>query len=160
MFEAQDDDFRCGPVSIINALRYAGYTVGPATRRSICVTCDASPKHEDDGFKGTKPPALHTMIRKFWPHASVADGRDACKALLSNDRYTAYILLYATRRGDSAHSGYFYHYVFLYKDRGVFRVQNDAGAKEHNLPADFGAHLIEKIYPRTDFRLPMVWALF
>ena len=160
LFEAQDDDFRCGPVSIINALRYAGYAVGPATRRAICVACNASAKHADDGFKGTKPPALQTAIHKFWPRAAHADGRDACSVLLEDACYSAYILLYATYRGESAHSGYFYHYVFMYKNRGVFRVQNDTGAKEHVVPIECGIFLKEKIYPRTDFRLPMVWALF
>ena len=155
-FEAQTDPFRCGPVSIINAIRYTkpSYMVGPATRRSICVICDARQKHKD-GFEGTKPENMTNAINKIWSNSIYVTGSSNSFTLITNPKYNAFILLYVYKN--------YYHYVFLYRCGDMFFVQNDDDndaietrvAKE-DVPK---LYLRGAIYPNFNYSIPQVWAL-
>ena len=155
-FEAQIDPFRCGPVSIINAIRYTKplYVIGPATRRSICVTCDAKQTHQD-GFEGTKPANIMRAINKLWPTNTYVTGSNSSYNLINDPTYNTFILLYAYKK--------FYHYVFMYRKNNMFFVQNDDvnDAIETRVAKEDvqKLYLRAAIYPNFNYSLPQVWAL-
>lgn len=175
-FESQCDAFRCGPVSIINAIRYTKphYVIGPATRRSICVTCDSRLVH-DDGFEGTKPEKITDAITKIWPKYIYKTGYvDSCN-LIADPSYKSFIILFAVEIiADNIHTkavkkrpsnvdplNKYYHYVFMYRKNNTFYIQNDNENKETRYETNdmINTYMNSTIYPRFKYQLPQVWAL-
>ena len=115
-FEAQTVSFTCGPIAIINALRFARKPVGPAVHRQIMVGCNPKFIHAD-GFKGTKPNDMERMIRRFWPTAERSTGLEACQRALA--LHTACILLYQR-------TPLLQHYIFVHSDKAGYHLENDA----------------------------------
>ena len=154
-FEAQTDPFRCGPVSIINAIRYTKpyFVIGNATRRVICVDCNAKQKHKD-GFEGTKPENMTNAVHKLWPNAIYVTGSYNSLTLITNPKYNAFILLYVYKK--------YYHYVFLYRRGEIYFVQNDDdNACETRVMKEdvYKLYLRAAIYPNFNYTIPQVWAI-
>ena len=137
-FESQDCSYTCGPIAIMNALRFEGKTPGPAVHRQVMVACDPKARHEDDGFKGTKPPNMDCAIRRFWPAATVAHGAKACLRAL---KAPASILLFQR-------SPRLQHYVFVHYD-GLYHLENEAENETVSVK-DMDAYMAKE---------PIVWAL-
>lgn len=131
LYESQTDTYRCGPVAIRNAFRHliCCAPAGPATVRRICTVCHALPKH-DNGFGGTLPENLTAAINLFWPSHQHAVGATACAAALrnKNSEHAAFIVLYSGRKRNGQR---FYHYVFVWRSRNRFFVQNEMDAEEY-----------------------------
>jgi len=153
-FEAQTDPFRCGPVSIINAIRYTKphFVIGSATRRVICVQCSAQQKHKD-GFEGTKPENMTNAINKLWPSSICVTGSTNSLNLITNPKYNSFILLYVFKK--------YYHYIFMYKNGDTYFVQNDGENREKRIMKEDikKNYLHDAIYPNFNYSLPQVWAL-
>ena len=140
VFETQTASYTCGPIAIINALRYEGRPTGPAVHRQIMVACNPQPKHADDGFKGTKPTDMDRVIRYWWPAASVVAGPEACLKALR--RCTAAILLYQRTPLTQ-------HYVFVHRKGHQYQVENDADTGSIT-EIDMTAYMNKR---------PMVWTI-
>ena len=136
-FETQTVSFTCGPIAILNALRFHKRPTGPAVHRQIMVGCHPKIIHED-GFKGTKPDDLERML---WPSVQRFTGAEACqKALASN---TACILLYQrTPR--------LQHYIFVHRDASGYHLENES---------DEGSVRVTDMLPylTSNKSVPIVW---
>ena len=141
MFETQTASYTCGPIAIINALRYEGRPTGPAVHRQIMVACNPQVKHADDGFKGTKPTDMDRVIRHWWPAATrAAIGSEACmKALRCG---TAFILLYQRTPRTQ-------HYVFVHRKGSTYQLENELDIGS-TIQTDMSAYMSN---------IPMVWTI-
>jgi len=187
LFESQNDSFRCGPVSIVNAIRYTKpeFITGRATRRTICVKCDAQIIHKD-GFMGTKPYNITSSIAKIWPKYIYATGVIESVKLILNPSYHVFIMLYADKHASGDQQGeYYYHYVMMYRKNNYFYIQNDNSTKETRVsistmktkfmnetmyPSSFAdapeynpktaiSEVTSCFPPHFNYRLPQIWAL-
>jgi hypothetical protein len=141
VFETQTASYTCGPIAILNALRYDGRPTGPAVHRQIMVACNPQQKHTDDGFKGTKPAYMDRVIRHLWPTVvPVAIGPEACQKTLR--RCTAAILLYQRTPRNQ-------HYVFVHRKGAVYQLENELDIGSTTV-SDTSAY-IKKV--------PMVWTI-
>ena len=141
VFETQTASYTCGPIAILNALRYEGRPTGPAVHRQIMVACNPQVKHADDGFKGTKPTDMDRVIRHWWPAAvPAAVGPEACQKALK--RGTKFILLYQR----TPHTQ---HYVFVHRKGPLYQIENEAETGS-STETDMSAYMK---------KVPMVWTI-
>jgi len=116
LFETQRASYTCGPIAIINALRYQRRIHGAAraVHRQVMVHCRPRPVHPD-GFKGTQIADMDAALRRYWPAARRVTGdgvRDALRAPMS-------ILLFRRNR-------HILHYVFVHYDGLRYHLENEA----------------------------------
>jgi len=156
-YESQTDSYRCGPVAVRNALRWLGRQPGAATVRRICAACGALPKHSD-GFGGTRPEKLATTLAAVWPTGTRhAVGRGEVKQMMLDPRYKAFIVLYSGLRYGTRVR--YYHYVFAWRDRTQFHVQNEIDGDEFTVRASqLDAEYLDECV-RCDVPFPQCWAL-
>jgi hypothetical protein len=140
VFETQTASYTCGPIAILNALRYEGRPTGPAVHRQIMVACNPQPKHADDGFKGTKPTDMDRVIHHWWPTAVTAVGPEACQKALR--RSNAAILLYQR-------TALTQHYVFVHRKGSVYQLENEL---------DIGSTIVSDMSAYMK-KVPMVWTI-
>ena len=141
VFETQTASYTCGPIAILNALRYEGRPTGPAVHRQIMVACNPQPKHADDGFKGTKPTEMDRVVRHWWPTAApTAIGSEACQKVLGH--CTAAILLYQRTPRTQ-------HYVFVHRKGSIYQVENESDTGS-TVETDMSAYMK---------KIPMVWTI-
>lgn len=154
-YETQDDDFRCGPVAILNALRASGRYSGRAQRRQIAVACNARMKHADDGFCGTKPPTMSAVVARLWPAHNHYVGSSACLGALEGAHKGARgIFLFRRPYTDSGKVKHYYHYVYAHREAGGWEFENSVETRR-----DWWKDVTECVYPRTLFVLPQLWIL-
>lgn len=155
-YECQTDTYRCGPVAVRNAFRrLICCEPGPATIRRICAVCDAQPVHTN-GFGGTQPEAMTAAISLFWPKPVHGVGATDCAALLRTPEHNTFIVLYSGLKPSGRR---FYHYVFVWRERRRFFVQNEIDKEEYvvwdsQLESEY---LIERIH--CGVQVPQVWAV-
>ena len=137
-FETQRSAYTCGPIAIINALRFEGRPTGPAVHRQIMVACGPKPKHAD-GFKGTKPADIDRVIRFWWPNVTAVHGA-ACLSALRRGK-TAILLYQRTPR--------IQHYIFVHRDGATYRLENEL---------DTGSTIVSDMSAYMN-KLPMVWII-
>jgi len=116
LFETQRTSYTCGPIAIINALRYQRriYGAARAVHRQIMVHCRPRPIHPD-GFRVTQVANMDAALRRYWPNAMRVEGagvRQALQAPMS-------ILLFRRNR-------HILHYVFVRYDGLLYRLENEA----------------------------------
>ena len=141
VFETQTASYTCGPIAILNALRYEGGATGPAVHRQIMVACNPQLKHADDGFKGTKPTDMDRVIRHWWPAAPpTAVGPAACQKALR--RSPAAILLYQRTPMTK-------HYVFVHRKGPLYQLENEL---------DIGSTIVSDMSAYME-KEPMVWTI-
>ncbi len=158
VYESQTDGFRCGPVAIRNALRWASRPAGPASNRHICQTCGAQPTRAN-GFGGTMPANMTAAIQRVWPAIrKVAVGAAATKEALLSPGASAFILLYTGRKTNGRR---FYHYVFVWRDRGRFFAQNEMEREEYVVRASQldTEYLEEYTHEKSGVQMPQVWVM-
>lgn len=140
VFETQTASYTCGPIAILNALRYEGRPTGPAVHRQIMVACNPQPTHAD-GFKGTKPTDMDRVLRHVWPAAApTAVGSDACIKALRRSKSA--ILLYQR-------TPQIQHYVFVHRKGSAYQVENESDTGSIS-ETDMHAYMKNE---------PMVWTI-
>lgn len=156
-YESQTDGFRCGPVAIRNALRRVDRPVGPATTRRICQICQAQPTRTN-GFGGTMPAGMTAAIRRVWP--TVGDpviGAAAVKETLLSPDASNFILLYTGRKATGRR---YYHYVFVWRDRGRFFAQNEMEREEYVVrTSQLDVEYLEEYTHSSGVPMPQVWII-
>ena len=158
-YESQTDTYRCGPVAVRNALRFLGRQPGRATMRRICTICDARPK-QPDGFGGTYPDRLMAALTAVLPaaiHHTV--GAAAVKQMMLDPKYKAFIVLYSGLKAGTRTQVRYYHYVFVWRDRSQYFVQNEMEGEEFIVRASqLDSEYLEECV-RCDIQFPQCWAL-
>ena len=104
------------------------------------------------------PADMTAAIRRVWPiaHNPVIGAAAAKEALLSPDA-SAFILLYT---GLKANRQRFYHYVFVWRDRGRFFAQNDMDQEEYVVRgSQMDAEYLEDYTHSSGVQMPQVWSL-
>jgi hypothetical protein len=119
--------------------------------------CHALPKH-DNGFGGTLPENITAAISLFWPTHQRAVGASAVATALrnKNPEHIAFIVLYSGRKRNGHR---FYHYVFVWRDRRRYFVQNEMDAEEYVVRDSEleDEYLEERIHCGVQF--PQCWIL-
>ena len=156
-YEVQIDNYKCGPVSIINALYFVGREAGPALRRVIMNKCRTCPVHSD-GFRGTRPDDMNNMIRLLWPECPKFVGIRDCKRALRSKDFQGYIILYSAFWRNKQ----YYHYVFTFKsseNHNIYITQNDGDRYElkWTLGCFVNDHL--GIEGDTPIKFPQLWVV-
>ena len=160
-YEVQTDEYKCGPVAIINALLYLEKDPGAALRRSIITQCKTALLHSD-GFKGTKPADIGRVIQKVIPSPRIKHftGIRSAIGAFKNRAFSAYIVLYSGKYQDDKQ---FYHYNFTIKIKAgrspLFLSQNDGSQKELEWALDTYITEHFSIEGNTPIEYPQVWAI-
>lgn len=144
-FENQIINYSCGPISIINALRYENQYIGGVQRREIFRCCGI--KLNEPNYEGSDIRQMNRTICLFWPKAFMVHGIKKCNAVIQNAAYSKYIMLYVMERKGRM----YWHYIFMYKDGGKMHQQN-----KYNLPFE----TISTLRNCIKFRhCPYIWVL-
>jgi len=160
-YEVQIDNFKCGPVAIINAFHFKNINPGRSLRRLIITTCNTKEIHED-GFNGTKPDNLGEVLnRMFQDKVHHFVGIRECIRSLRNSTFTGYIVLYSFIKDKKQ----YYHYIFTYKlfnniDNSItYYSQNDGSSIE--IPWSLNKFITEhlSLEGAIPVHYPQIWAI-
>lgn len=161
-YEVQTDNYKCGPVAIINGQHFLNRDAGRALRRVIITGCDSMPVH-DDGFSGTKPNAMNNVITKVFSKDKIFHFKGCSECINGMERkdLNGYIVLYSYIKNKKQ----YFHYTFTYKIYNIseqeyyYYSQNDGSDNETIL--SFKDYLDEhfKVEGSLPIEYPQVWAI-
>jgi len=159
-FENQTDEYKCGPVAVINALTYCDRPAGKALRRSAIKSLGTQERHTD-GSAGTKSEHMAALVKTLWPRSQHFVGRAACiSATRAETAAAAFIVLYSWK--DSKNKQH-YHYTFVYrssnKDSNTFYSVNDGSDTEIANTLEVFKLIYFSIESTLPFRCPQIWVI-
>lgn len=125
VYEVQTDNYKCGPVAIINSLHLYNRSPGRSMRRYIISACNTQQTHTD-GFHGTRPENMHKVIMNVWPTSERYTSVRDCVRAIRSPRRGVYIVLYSYLKGEKQ----FYHYTVLHKGKDAYVTVNDGSDRE------------------------------
>jgi hypothetical protein len=156
VYEVQTDNYKCGPVAIINSLHLCNKNVGRSMRRYIVSACNTQQVHSD-GFHGTRPENMNKVIMNIWYGSKRYEGIRDCIRAIKSSSHSKYIVLYSY----FANNLQYFHYTVLFRPTKCkkFYTLNDGSDYEQKwtISTFVNEHLaIEGTVPII---YPQVWSI-